>query len=85
MVEKCKKGYTEFVTPDGLRCYIKISRKVNLQNQSGKYVVKFRYSNDTTWNYHIPDKEFNTVLEVVKFIIDNATNDGNHYKIYKSM
>jgi len=85
MIENCKKGYTEFITPDGLRCYIKISRKNDLRNQKGRYIVKFRYSNHTTWNYHTPDKEFDTALDVVKFIIDNAMTDGTHHKIIKGM
>jgi len=63
-------------------------RFVNFQNKFKfnkqiKILVKFKIKgeNEELWYYHYPDKKFNSVLEVVKYILENQESTEVKYKI----
>jgi len=48
-----------------------------------RIIVKFkiRGKNEELWLQHIPDKKFNTMLEIVKYILENQESKEVKYKI----
>lgn len=81
MSKNSKNGYYKYYNAEGKSCRIKIYvDKIKLPDTG--ILLKYKGPEDIFWNYHVPNKHFGNVFEIIKYLSKNTEVDGTIYKVY---
>jgi len=70
-------GYYKYYNNKGDYCRIKIKNFT----ENNPIIVKFKDKDDIDWFYHLPDKKFNSVQEIIWYITNNLETPNKIFKI----
>ena len=76
--------YDTFYNKEGKECYIKISKKFLAHKIEAPFdiLIRFKIREGVEWLYHSPAHQFESLTEVINFIVLNLESDNTQFKIY---
>jgi len=81
MLYNTKNKYYKYYNKEGIKVRIKMNINNVFFNNSKQIHVKFKSKDQEGWMHNIPNKQFNNIFDIIKYLCSNTTNHNMVFKV----